>query len=102
MLEGNAKKVADLKANGKMELREGKARLLLEGYSIIAKALMSLKPTVVVKETPTQKKGGGCRKYAFREGIWMQSIFAWCFFTLGWSMMCRSVTTAETLLTQAS
>ena len=74
MLEGHATKVVDLKANGKMELREGKARLLLEGYSIIAKALMSLKPTVVVKETPTQKKGGGCRKYAFREGIWMQSI----------------------------
>ena len=102
LLEGHARKVAELKANGKMDLREGKARLLLEGYSIIAEALMKQKPYVVVTETKTQKKGGGFRKHAFREGTWMQSIFSWCFFTLGWSMMCRSVTTAETLYTQAS
>ena len=102
MLEGHARKVAELKASGKMELREGKARLLLEGYSIIAEALMSLKLSVVVKETPTQKKGGDFRKHAFREGTWMQRIFSWCFFTLGWSTMCCSVTTTKTLLTQVS
>jgi len=33
-----------------------------------------------------------------REGNWMQGIFAWCFFTLAWVMTCRSVTTAEILL----
>ena len=102
LLEGHARKVAELKANGKMDLREGKARFLLEGYSIIAEALLKQKPSVVVTETSTQTKGGGFRKHAFREGTWMQSIFSWCFFTLGWSTMCRSVTTAETLLTQVS
>ena len=63
---------------------------------------MKIAPTYAVGESSKAKIGGGNKKQVQREGTWLQGIFAWCFFTLGWAMMCRSVTTATTLLTQLS
>ena len=85
-----------------MELKEGKCRLLFEGYFIICRGLMKIAPTYTVGESSKVKIGGGNKKQVQHEGTWFQGIFAWCFFTLGWAMMCCSVTTATTVLTQLS
>ena len=46
LLDGYKRKIANLKATGKMDLREGKNRLLFEGFSIIGKAAMKKTPSV--------------------------------------------------------
>ena len=97
-LQGYQRKIQSLKAAGLKELHEGKNRLLFVGFGILAYALMLIAPTITIKESTSGKKGGGRKMHPHREGNWMQGVFAWCFFTLAWVMMCRSVTTAEILL----
>ena len=97
-LQGYQRKIQSLKAAGLKELHEGKNRLLFVGFGILAYALMLIAPTITIKESTSGKKGGGRKMHPLKEGNWMQGIFAWCFFTLAWVMMCHSVTTAEILL----
>ena len=102
LLEGYKRKIAQLKAAGKMGLREGKNRLLFQGFSVLSKTAMSYVPSVIVKNTDCPKISGGPKKHPVRTGTWFQSIFSWCFFVLGWVMMCRSASTAVVLLSLMS
>ena len=102
LLDGYKRRIARLKESGQMEIREGKSRLLFQGFSIISKAAMTSKPAVVVEESERVKLKGGRKLHPRREGTWQQFIFAWCFFVLEWVMMCRCATTAAILFSLMS
>jgi len=63
---------------------------------------MFAKPVVFVEESERDKLKGGAKLHPRREGIWLQFIFAWCFFVLEWVMMCRCSTTASILISLIS
>ena len=100
LLDGYKRKIASLKASGKMEIQEGKNRLLFQGFSTIGKAAMLMKPSITIAPSKhgREKLQGGQKLHPQRIGTWLQSTFAWCYFVLGWVMMCRVATTGAVLL----
>ena len=80
------------KSNWEMELQKGKGWLLFQ-FSVIRESLLKKPPKVTIENSTCSKQAGvELKKHPQREGTWLQSISAWCFFVLGWVMMCRSIT----------
>jgi hypothetical protein len=78
-LKGYKSLVATKKANGIMDVNEGKRPLSFGGYVQLAETFETLAP----------KRA----KYSFDEGI-----FAWCFLLLSWNMMARSASVGNIYL----
>ena len=70
-IQGYKKTIAEKKASGVMEIKEGKSPIAFSGHCFLSKVLMTLKPEK--------------RKYYFTE-----SIFGWCFQVLAWNLIARS------------
>jgi len=73
LLKGYQRRVADLKAAGKMAVFEGKYHLPYDGYCIVAKALFSCTP-------------------------FSQMLFGWPFLVLQWNLIARSATVAGMMM----
>ena len=61
---------------------------------------MLMKPSITIAPSKhgREKLQGGQKLHPQRIGTWLQSTFAWCYFVLGWVMMCRVATTGAVLL----
>ena len=79
LLDGNKRKIENLKVNGKMDLREGKNRLLLamEGFSIIEQAAMKKNSVRFLTESSNcpENISDGAKLHVQQEGMWLQSTF---------------------------
>lgn len=71
LLDGYDKMLNNLRQRGLMKIGEGKKKLLLTGYHLLAKKFMTLEP---------RKSGGN----------WQASSFMWSYFVLMWNMMSRT------------
>ena len=69
-IQGYKRTVAEKKAAGVMDIKEGKSKLAFNGYVEIAKHLM--------KKAPVGRKG-----------TWAQGIYGWAFMTISWNLMAR-------------
>ena len=58
LLKGYKRKIANLKATGEMELREGKGRLLFQGVSVISESLLKKTPKMTIENSKCSKKAG--------------------------------------------
>ena len=78
-IAGCKRQIGELKQNGLMKVFKGKHQLHMSGYRVICEKVFSLKPTG-------------------RDGSWDQGIFGWCYTTLSWNLICRSITTGDIFL----
>lgn len=86
IVAGHKRDVARLKKSGHMKLQEGKERISIDGYKRVCNKFYIMKPTSL-----------GTKKGFKRE--WRSGIFAWCYNTLMWNLMSRSISVAEIMLT---
>jgi hypothetical protein len=76
LLKGYQRLIAQMKATGKVSIREGKEALSFEGYKLLALKLL----------THTAQSHSNDKQLT----LWKTSIFGWPYILMQWNMMARS------------